>query len=547
MGPADAVERVGAICREFGIGSLAAQRAACEELLRGGCAVDVAVLGQFKAGKSSFLNGLVGAPVLPVDVLPSTAVITRIGYGPREGAVVHFLSGETIGIPLSRLAEFVTERGNPANEKQVAIVDVEHPALVPYEGIRFVDTPGMGSVFAHNTRASKDWMPRIGAALVAVSVDHPLSGDDLLLLNDVTAHTPEGAILLTKADRVSAAELDSVVRFIRRQSEERTGRKWHVLPVSDRPGFEAMREAVRKYLQERIAGRREEAFAEITRHKVRALVAACREYLVLAERAAAAAEAARADLAAGLARERADLRSVAGEIRFFCHGLKAEVRTAANDRFHAFHREVTARLTGALLRAMPGWKGNLARVTRVFETWLAGAMMEEMGAVSLHGEGHLAGFLFRAQGSVERAVRAFQDRLAGQIERALGVRFAGARFEARIEEPSRPDVRLSPTFDTHYELLWFLIPMAVFRPLVHRHFRRRIPWEAEKNLSRVAAQWADALGAVIDRLSREAAEFLDRELATIEGLAVDPGPAGVRGGKIQGALSRLDAIESAIS
>ncbi len=153
-----AVERVEAICRKFGVDSLAPQLAACEDLLRGGGTVDVAVLGQFKAGKSSFLNGLIGGAVVPVDVLPSTAVVTRIGYGEMERVTVHGLAGEPFEIPLARLAEFVTERGNPANEKRVAVVDVELPALAPYEGIRFVDTPGLGSVWRPSrVRSRPSW------------------------------------------------------------------------------------------------------------------------------------------------------------------------------------------------------------------------------------------------------------------------------------------------------------------------------------------------------------------------------------------------------
>jgi len=111
------VARVGALGRSFRIDSLAPQIAACEELLRDGGTVDVAVLGQFKAGKSSFLNGLIGNAVVPVDVLPSTAVVTRIGYGSRERVLVHGLAGDAFEIPLGRIAEFVTERGNPANER----------------------------------------------------------------------------------------------------------------------------------------------------------------------------------------------------------------------------------------------------------------------------------------------------------------------------------------------------------------------------------------------------------------------------------------------
>ena len=540
------VERAGAIRRRFRIDSLAPQFAACEEMLRGSRVLDVAVLGQFKAGKSSFLNGLIGAAVVPVDVLPSTAVVTRIGYGPRERVTVHGIAGEPFEVPLGRLAEFVTERGNPSNEKRVAVVDVELPALAPYEGIRFVDTPGLGSVFAHNTRVSKEWMPRVGAALVAVSVNHPLSEDDLLLLNDVSLHTPEAVLLLTKADLVSGEELASVIEFTRSQATSRTGKEWTILPVSNRPGFEGMRKEVAEYLRERIAGRRQEAFGEIARHKVRALISGCREYLLLASLAAGAADTARSDLVAALARERRAFGSVKGELRLLCNHLQAEVRTAADERFHAYHGEVTGRVTAALREAMTGWKGHLGRVTREFEGWLADAMLEELGAVSLHGEGHLAGFLFRAQASVERSVRAFADRLAREIEGALGVRFEGARFDPQVEEPAHPDVRLSPTFDTHFELLWFLIPMPVFRPLVRRHFLRRIPWEVEKNLSRVAGQWADAMGASIDILYRDATAFLEREVGTIAAL-VGEAEAGDRGEEIRAALGELADLESAVS
>src|SRR5512140_2376979 len=392
-----AIERVEEIRRKFGVESLAPQLAACEELLGGGGMVDVAVLGQFKAGKSAFLNGLFGGAIVPVDVLPSTAVVTRIGYGQRERVIVHALEGEPFEIPLARLAEFVTERGNPANEKRVAVVDVELPSLAPYEGVRFVDTPGLGSVFVHNTRVSRNWMPRVGAALVAVSVNHPLSEDDLLLLNDVSSHTPEAVLLLTKADLVSGEELASVVEFTRSQATSRTGKEWRILPVSNRPGFEGMREEVAEYVRNRIAGRREEAFGEIARHKVRALVAGCREYLNLAERAAEAADTARSVLIETLARERRAFGSVKGELRLLCNHLQAEVRTAADGRCHAYHGAATGGATANLREAMTGWKGHLGRVTREFEEWLADAMMEEMGAVSLHGEGHLAGYLFRAQ------------------------------------------------------------------------------------------------------------------------------------------------------
>ena len=270
------LQAISRLCTAFGIESLGPRVRAALDVLQGDGVVDVAVLGQFKAGKSSFLNSLIGREIVPVDVLPATAVVTRIGYGPKERAVVRRLTRNEEEIPLERLAEFVTERHNPANEKQVAMVEVEIPSLLPYRGVRFVDTPGLGSVFTHNTQASMEWLPRVGGALVAISVNHPLSEQDVRLLGEVFQHTPEVAILLTKADLVSKSQLEVVVDFTQHQIARLTGKELPILPCSVHPAHSELQSRVRDHLLHRIAERHEEKFDEIVAHKVRALAAACR-------------------------------------------------------------------------------------------------------------------------------------------------------------------------------------------------------------------------------------------------------------------------------
>lgn len=72
------LDRVLQICNEVRIVSLRPQIESCRNLLDKDNSIDVAVLGQFKAGKSSFLNRLIGSEILPVGVIPVTSVITRI-------------------------------------------------------------------------------------------------------------------------------------------------------------------------------------------------------------------------------------------------------------------------------------------------------------------------------------------------------------------------------------------------------------------------------------------------------------------------------------
>jgi hypothetical protein len=88
--------------------------------------ITVAVVGRFKAGKSSFLNHFIGRDILPAGVVPLTAVITEIRFGAREEARVHHLDGSEPEVPLSQIGAYISEKENPENRKQAALTT---PAL----------------------------------------------------------------------------------------------------------------------------------------------------------------------------------------------------------------------------------------------------------------------------------------------------------------------------------------------------------------------------------------------------------------------------------
>lgn len=531
--------QITAICDAFRITTLQPQLHACEEISQNQGIVDIAVMGQFKAGKSSFLNSLIGEEVLPVDVLPATAVITRLGHGETNGAQLHLTSGAVRDCAIAELPAYVTEQGNPGNVKQIEAVEVRLAALAPFSGVRFVDTPGLGSVFAHNTQASMDWLPKVGGALVAIGVNQPFGEQDLKLLLEVSKHTPEVVILLTKADLVSQGQLESILEFTQHHVMQHAGRQVLVLPYSTRPGFDAMRQEVRNHVLRDMAGRHQDLFANILDHKVRAVAGSCRDYLLLAQRAAAAAAEARSDLREMLKQEQVSLQSVKSEIGVFTRDLKARARSEVSDHFQAFRGEVQHRLQESLRRDMVTWKGNLAKRRARFEQWLEQALHEEMSRVSASGQDYLASRLLEAEASLQRKARGFQDRLAKAIKQVLGLAFEGARFHAEISDPRQPDVRIGKVFDTQVDLLWFMIPMGVLGPLFDRHFLRLIPWESEKNLSRLANQWAEAANACIDRLVSQALDFMRKELATLESLTATTED---RRADIQEALKSLDSL-----
>jgi len=538
--PADflqSLKKIEAICATFGIASLSPQIKAATDALSDGGIVDVAVLGQFKSGKSSFLNSLFCREIVPVDVLPTTAVVTRIGYGPTDHAVVRYLSGKIEDVSSDSVAEYVTESENPDNRKQVALVEVESPALAKFQGVRFVDTPGLGSLFRHNTQASMDWLPRVGAAIVAISIDHPLSEQDLQLLDELVRHTPEILVLLSKADIVTSGQAEKIIDFTRDQLDRHFGRTIPVFPFSIRPLFEKQRDALREFLISRVVENHETRFGEIIAHKVRALIGSCREYLTVALQAASADEEALRELRGLLGREKDDFGQIRNEVWLVANDHKTTVQNASFKRFGAYRGELTTKLLAELKIKAPEWKGHLSKTSTAYKAWLESTLEIEMKTLSMQGEDFLAPYLTQSQAAIARAVRAFQDRLAQAIQKALRTTLTGAQFQGEIAEPSHPDVRVGKTFDIPLDLLWFVIPMLIFRPLVNRHLQKQIPWEVEKNLSRLSAQWAEATNRCIDGLARQALEFIRNELAVVERLVSETRD---RRQEIEQALERLD-------
>jgi hypothetical protein len=121
----------------------------------------LAVLGQFKRGKSMLLNALLGADVLPTGVIPVTAIPTFLQFAPAWRLRVTF-SGDLIEEtdvdgPLAlreRLTEIVTEAANPHNRLGVSRVDVFLPSALLGRGVVLIDTPGVDSTLRHNTAAA---------------------------------------------------------------------------------------------------------------------------------------------------------------------------------------------------------------------------------------------------------------------------------------------------------------------------------------------------------------------------------------------------------
>ena len=209
---ADKLLRIASLAEQFNSDPITDDaRSAAERIAEG--RFYVACVGQFKRGKSTLLNALIGKPILPSGVVPVTAVPTILRFGESLGARVRLRNGEWTDIAIAAIEEYVSEVRNPENSKGVAGLEVFVPSPLLAEGMCFVDTPGLGSVFAGNTAATHAFLPHIDAAIVVIGADPPIAGDELALVESVAKEIPDILFVLNKADRVTESERDAAVFF----------------------------------------------------------------------------------------------------------------------------------------------------------------------------------------------------------------------------------------------------------------------------------------------------------------------------------------------
>jgi len=513
----DAVlDRIGTLANDLKLANLRPQISACRSLLHHGDNLDVAVFGRFKSGKSSLLNHIAGRNVLPIGVVPLTAVITRLRYGGTERAEVRFLDGGVRDIPIGEVGLYVSEKENPDNKRRVAAVDIELPSLERFDPLRFVDTPGLGSAFAHNTAAVLEWLPNVGAALVAVSADAPLSERDLALLADLRRHTPTIILLLTKADLLNSAQRIEVRAFVDDQFHRQDYHPPAVYFYSVMPALTELSATFEQEVLLPMRRNRGETSRQILHHKVNSLVSQALDYARVAFAAATQAESARTELRNRLAAERQQFELLRAELG----GLARQwIANALDDFLVALgptEQGLEARAAGELGAQFPNWQVRLPVFLRLWREWLQEYLLRELTEISRKEAALFRAPLKKTRDHLVRALQAFHDRLAGHVQAALGLALPPHEFTLAVRIPGAPPVEVGFAFDATFEIVAPVLPFVLVRPLIERSLLRKTRYEVEKNISRLASAWRDCVAAEVEALIQQAEEYAGNELSALE-------------------------------
>ncbi len=189
-------------CQHLGRSELSDRIAAAGARLKRPATV-VCVVGEFKQGKSSLVNGLLGRDVCPVDDDLATSAITMVRYGDELGAVVRSrVDGKSVGqrVPIDDLSNWVSEVGNPGNTKGVERVEISVPSAMLKQGLAIVDTPGMGGLGAGHAAATLAFLPFADGVVLASDASAELSGPELSFLRRAAELCPTVMFVQTKID-----------------------------------------------------------------------------------------------------------------------------------------------------------------------------------------------------------------------------------------------------------------------------------------------------------------------------------------------------------
>lgn len=485
--------------------------------------LNVAVFGRFKAGKSSFLNCLIRRDLLPVGVIPVTSVITEIGYGPKEKAWVRFEGGAVEEIPLGQVSEYVDENLNPENRKRVRLVTVELPSLEEFRGIRFVDTPGLESVLSHNTDVSREWLPNVGLAIVAVGVDPPLSQRDIDLIRELNLYTPKITLLLTKADLLDDRGLQQVTGYVRKQLDRYWDQTIPVYPYSILPGYEHLRREFEGALRQEAVARSSQHRRLILARKVDTLLGECAGYLSVGLKAAEAADSDRRQVRQRILGDRQALEDSRLALRLIVRHASMNLRAGYEKMLEPCEREIRARLLQEFAGRWPAWSGSFRQAVSAFEDWLTRSITAEITRISNQRRPEFLEPLDRTGRQLSQSLQDFRNRISERTMDALGIELRTTEVEIEPEIPRSPDIRIGRLFDREWEMISFLIPMPLVKGIVENHFRRRIADVVFKNLSRLASQWESRVNTALIQMEKEALRRLEDLVATLERLLTSAG------------------------
>jgi hypothetical protein len=189
-------------CQAYGRPDLE-KRLTASRLTLADAGVHIVIAGEFKQGKSSLVNALVGANLCPVDDDVATAVPTYLRHGPELRADLLYDGDPPRRQPIevSELRRYVIEGSAPVpGSERVAGVEVRLPRKLLETGLVLVDTPGVGGLGSAHAAASLAAIAMADAVVFVTDASQELTRSEVDFLHQARRLCSTVVCVITKTD-----------------------------------------------------------------------------------------------------------------------------------------------------------------------------------------------------------------------------------------------------------------------------------------------------------------------------------------------------------
>lgn len=207
----------------------------------------VGIMGEFKRGKSTVINALLGQEIVPADIVPCSATLNYVRWDSEKRAVINYKDGKSVTVPVEELTNYVTkvttESAKTAENVRDAVV--YYPCTFCQNGVQIVDTPGLNDDERMN-EISEKVIPTLDAIIMVITVDSPFSQSEADFVRNKVMTSDLGRIifLVNKIDYIDEEDRPRLLDSIREKIKSSVLEKTELVYGKDSPEYTATRDKI---------------------------------------------------------------------------------------------------------------------------------------------------------------------------------------------------------------------------------------------------------------------------------------------------------------
>jgi len=196
--------------------------------------MEVAITGQFSAGKSTFLNALLSRNILPTGITPVTSKVNFINYGEEYKLKITYKSGAEEYHSIENIAAFTDQRQKDMDEIKYLTLYAPMDVL---KDISFVDTPGLNSQSQSDTDTTKRVLRDVGGIIWLTLIDNAGKQSEAKILEEYMSHFKNKSLcVLNQKDKFTPEQVNTTVKYIQEKFSQFFAQ---VTPISAKMALEA--------------------------------------------------------------------------------------------------------------------------------------------------------------------------------------------------------------------------------------------------------------------------------------------------------------------